>query len=133
MELGTGELVCLRPFLKSYVNWQTARDSCASLNSYLVSVKTKPKLDLIKILVSHVNVWVGLCRTGHSGHKLTWEKDGEVLTDEQISAVFHPGEPNGNGSEGCVEYSTAFLGLNDIACINHWNYICEKDLPRLTG
>ncbi|GFS21748.1 E-selectin [Elysia marginata] len=130
VEISTGELACVR-HITHFASYQTAAQACSSMNSYLVSVKTSAKLDVIRRLASSSNAWVGIDSLGGS---LTWVKDGQGLTEEEKNAVFFPGEPNNAfGDERCVEYSKDFQMLNDIKCENSCTFICEKSLPRLLG
>ncbi|KAK3800173.1 hypothetical protein RRG08_016280 [Elysia crispata] len=111
------------------VTYQTV-DRCSFQGSYLVSVKTNAKLDLVRAVVTLSDSWVGMdCLRG----PLAWTSDGEELTSEQKAAVLSPGEPNDSrGSKHCVKFSVPFTKLNDIHCGQMNTFMCEKDILRLT-
>ena len=135
MEVGdTGELVCLKYVNTTKVNQRAASSHCAALGAYLVAVKTLAKLKLLQGIVTD-DIWVGFEYLRSSGVHI-WHKDGEILTPQQYLEVFAPGEPNGRFfKEDCGQFDVrhGFLALNDDQCNRRSHYICEKDLPSLTG
>ena len=122
-ELSTGELVCLWHVSDVVVNYQAAKSFCAAMGSYLVSVKTLPKLAIIKILNKFLTVWVGIDRPV-AGGPYVWVSDGEVLTAQQKEDLFI------NFIEGfdCVEFLAVPAKLNNLACFPLLTFICEKNL-----
>ena len=131
MEVGDiGELVCLKHFNTIKVTQSVAAAHCSAMEAYLVSVKTLAKLELIQRVMTD-NTWVGLEYSG-SKRVFIWSKDGEILTTQQISEVFYPGQPSGVYSgQHCVEMGFSWRALNDVQCSFKLIYICERDVPRL--
>ena len=133
MEVGdTGELAWLKYFNTSRVAYSKAASHCSALGAHLVAVKTLPKLDLIKRMVTD-DTWVGFEYSTSKG-SLTWSKDGENVTAQQASDVFAPGEPNCYyNNEDCGQFVFTLQALNDQVCYLKYHYICEKDLSILVG
>ena len=133
MEVGdTGELVCLKYVNTAQVSYGEAASHCAALGAYLVSVKTVAKLELLQRIVAGYT-WVGVEYSTSKG-SLIWSKDEEIVTAQQVTNVFVPGEPNcisNNENCGCFDFSRQ--ALNDQVCDVAYHYICEKDLPILVG
>ena len=131
IELSTGELVCLWFNSDVTINYKAATSFCASLGSFLASVKTLPKLRVIQTLVGETKAWVGIDDLVREGTHV-WASDGEVLTAQQKQNVFNAGEPNDSGGEDCVEFSPKGRKLNDIPCYLKRKLICEKNSTRPT-
>ncbi|GFR84401.1 C-type lectin [Elysia marginata] len=129
MELSSGELVCLK-HVTSAATIEQASSTCAALGAYLVTVKTFPKLELIRTIAKQT-VWVGLKYLRSQGIYI-WLGDGQTVTNQQMMDTFFDGGPNdAGGNEDCGEFNPYFNSINDISCDQSYPYICEKALPVL--
>ena len=128
MKLSTGELVCLMLISDISVTYQAATSFCASLGSYLASVKTFAKFNIISALANNTKTWVGIDDLVTEGTYVS-ASDGQVLDSQQIGDVFTP--DNWDKQEDCVEFQLGLM-LNDIPCWLNRNFFCEKNVTHPT-
>ena len=123
----------MRLFNTDPVDFFTARAVCESFDSYLVSVKTMPKLELIRSLASGNSLHIGFDDLVTPG-VFFWHSDGELVTAQQSAEIFDENEPNNHrGLESCGSYKSEKGTLNDLTCDYILGYICERDVPRPEG
>ena len=101
------------------------------MGSYLVSVKTLAKLELIRTLTGGHSVWVGLDRKD-TGGTLVWASDGEALTAQQEQELFSNGQPS-YGDHKCAVFVNTSGKLVDYLCNAAYMFICEKNVTLTMG
>ena len=120
--------MCLKIVKGTVRDYWKAKTFCVENHAYIVSVKTIPKLEVIKSLANSKKVWVGLDDRAREG-TYVWGSDGEVLTHQQIADFFHYPDRFGGDSD-CV-IKGRYKKLINRVCYSKASVICEKDLPRL--
>ena len=120
-----GFFTCLKPSRTAAV-YDSAAAQCRSWGGYLASVKTQDKLELIISLLPQGTIfWVGF-DNGEEDNVNRWQEDNEILTTDQISAVFAPGQPdNGFQPRSCGMYDSYVGKLVNQICQAKVFFLCE--------
>ncbi|XP_072000697.1 uncharacterized protein [Engystomops pustulosus] len=103
-------------------SWNSARDECYKVSSYLVMIKDRNESDsLNSLLTSNRRYWIGLRRDSKDIHIWKWLDGSEVtFTNWAVN------EPNYHSSkEHCAESLSG--PWNDLSCSEKLYYICEKN------
>jgi hypothetical protein len=119
-------------FDSDVVGRSTAIAQCGSGGAYLVRWRNDPaERDDVRTNThpGGNRVWIGLQRTGANNPapaNWTWDGEGVAVTSAELN--WRSGEPSGDGT--CVEWGgTGGNVLNDIACSNSRDFICERPRP----
>ena len=132
MSLSTGELVCLWHVSDIKTSYPAATAICTAMGSYMTSVKTLPKLSVLRRLAGGQSTWVGLDDLESEGNFVS-ASDGEVLTAQQMKDVFGLTEPTGDPDDHCAGFYVDSMKLTDYPCHFEHYFICEESLTGPTA
>ena len=109
--------------LDTEVKYDDGRSACQDLGGDMASISDSDEMDFItdrmdEIDSSKHNVFIGLT---HSGSAFVWS-DGTPMDYSNWAS----GEPNGHGSEGCVEMYVESGKWNDLGCNHDRGYVCKR-------
>lgn len=102
-------------------SWANSKKDCEDRKGRLVTVKTRPKLQVLGMF--HSLVWIGLSDR-ETEDDWIWE-DGTTLVPD----FWNENEPNNhNSNEDCVHLAVENnkIGFNDNNCNTNFAYICER-------
>ncbi|CAL1548326.1 unnamed protein product, partial [Lymnaea stagnalis] len=110
------------------LNYTQAVNACKEKQSFLISLKNRDKLEILRNEVSttYAATWIGLDDTDTEGNFI-WIEDLTQLNDTLKVQIFNAGEPNnGRDKEHCVQYVSKHKLLNDDDCKELQPYVCEQ-------
>ncbi|CAB3985649.1 Hypothetical predicted protein, partial [Paramuricea clavata] len=136
------EVVCdlgWKPFRKSCYKtsdvkrqWLAAKRDCGDLGGHLLKIDDQAEQSYFYKQIWnlwHSRFWIGLNDPRGNG---TWKWESDSSSPQYTN--WNAGEPNGIGTERCVEmFGGRLAGLwNDHYCYTYRKYICEKEESECT-
>ncbi|XP_062601806.1 hepatic lectin-like [Saccostrea cucullata] len=107
-------------FVKKFLKWHAARDSCISMGAHLLIIETEAEQNFIQRQAFGEKWWIGGTDVNSEG-TYYWEHSNSALNYTN----WMKNEPNGGSRENCIE--VLYLGdWNDKSCYTLTYYICEK-------
>ncbi|XP_064794728.1 C-type lectin domain family 10 member A-like [Oncorhynchus masou masou] len=104
-------------------SWDESRQDCIERGADLVIINSKDEQTFLTNL--NKRIWIGLTDKDIEG---TWKwVDGTKLTTSYWTGK-QPDNGGGDpiyGEEDCAEIVMGWI-WNDISCVNHYNWVCEK-------
>ncbi|KAH9500350.1 hypothetical protein Btru_071573 [Bulinus truncatus] len=113
----------------NFRNYSEAAEFCASLDSFLYTVRTTDKLKILQGVAVHpTHAWVGLDDLEVEG-RYVWADNGDVIDPALVPKIFQSGQPdNYNDTEDCTLITRNYHMLNDYICSLIEHTVCERNL-----
>ena len=120
---------CYNIFL-STISWDSAKDKCAELDSFLISVHSMKEMNFVVSLADSKPVhgaWIGGRLADGDSTKWVWVDKSE-FSFTSWNKWYGGGEPSGDGA--CIqlrnEHNQLLTNWNDALCQTKFSYFCKK-------
>ncbi|KAJ7316564.1 hypothetical protein JRQ81_002726 [Phrynocephalus forsythii] len=109
-------------FSYSLASWEVANQSCAAMDSHLVTIKSAEEEGHVTRILKSSTSWIGLTDQVQEGN---WKwVDGTDVGPK--NSYWQPNEPNGGRTENCALLKNSLW--YDSSCKESHRWICERTL-----